>query len=406
MLERYYPHLPAVVVEPGVRTGVPLLNDNPKEVGADRIVNALAAYHLYGGPAIVVDFGTSTNFDVVSAKGEFVGGALAPGIEISIDALAARAARLRKVELIRPRSVIGKNTVEALQSGILYGFAGQVDGLVRRIVAELGRPGHGHRDRRAGLGGHRGERDHPEARARPHAGRAAAGLRAQRVAPHARDVRQVEVLPADQRPDGCGPASRTRLQQRRPRVRAPAGSRSCGRRPGRPARRRPAPAGGRTVRSSSGSNGPSTAGPVAPGARRRGRRGRPTRSASARTQATRVVPGVVEQRQPTAGPQHPGDLGQRPVQVEPVERLPDGDQVDARVRQRQLLGAAGQHLGPGHARARAPRASRRRARPRPSGPGRAQRAGQLAGAGADVQRPQVRPAAQRRQRELARPRAG
>jgi type III pantothenate kinase len=140
MLERYYPHLPAVVVEPGVRTGVPLLYDNPKELGSDRIVNALAAYHLYGGPAIVVDFGTSTNFDVVSAKGEFIGGVLAPGIEISIEALASRAARLVKVELTRPRAVIGKSTVEALQSGILYGFAGQIDGLVRRIVAELGRP--------------------------------------------------------------------------------------------------------------------------------------------------------------------------------------------------------------------------------------------------------------------------
>jgi type III pantothenate kinase len=138
MLSRYYPGLPALVVEPGVRTGVPLLYDNPKEVGSDRIVNALAAYHLYGGPAVVVDFGTSTNFDVVSAKGEFLGGALAPGIEISIDALASRAARLVKVEVVRPRSVIGKTTVEALQSGILYGFAGQIDGLVRRIVAELG----------------------------------------------------------------------------------------------------------------------------------------------------------------------------------------------------------------------------------------------------------------------------
>jgi type III pantothenate kinase len=138
MLARYYPGLPAVVVEPGVRTGVPLLYDNPKEVGSDRIVNALAAYHLFGGPAVVVDFGTSTNFDVVSARGEFLGGALAPGIEISVDALAARAARLVKVEVVRPRSVIGKSTVEALQSGILYGFAGQIDGLVRRIVAELG----------------------------------------------------------------------------------------------------------------------------------------------------------------------------------------------------------------------------------------------------------------------------
>ena len=139
MLSRYYPKLPSIVVEPGVRTGVPLLYDNPKEVGSDRIVNTLAAYHLYGGPAIVVDFGTSTNFDVVSAKGEFLGGVLAPGIEVSVDALASRAARLVKVELTRPRSVIGKSTVEALQSGILYGFAGQIDGLVRRIEAELGR---------------------------------------------------------------------------------------------------------------------------------------------------------------------------------------------------------------------------------------------------------------------------
>ena len=135
---RYYSDVPAVIVEPGVRTGVPLHYDNPKEVGADRIMNALAAHHLYGGPAIVVDFGTSTNFDVVSAKGEFLGGALAPGIEISIDALAARGARLFMVELARPRSVIGKSTVEALQSGLLYGFTGQVDGIVRRLVAELG----------------------------------------------------------------------------------------------------------------------------------------------------------------------------------------------------------------------------------------------------------------------------
>jgi type III pantothenate kinase len=138
MLTRYWGDVPAVIVEPGTRTGVPLLTDNPKEVGADRIVNTLAAHHLFGGPAIVVDFGTSTNLDVVSAKGEFLGGALAPGIEISLDALSSRAAQLRKVELVRPRSVIGKNTVEALQSGALYGFAGQVDGLVDRIIAELG----------------------------------------------------------------------------------------------------------------------------------------------------------------------------------------------------------------------------------------------------------------------------
>lgn len=129
---------PSVVVGPGVRTGVPLLVDNPREVGADRVMNTLAAHRLFGTACVVVDFGTSTNIDVVSAKGEFLGGALAPGIEISLDALAARAAALRTVELVRPRSVIGKNTVECLQSGVLYGFAGQVDGLVRRILAELG----------------------------------------------------------------------------------------------------------------------------------------------------------------------------------------------------------------------------------------------------------------------------
>ena len=126
-----------MIVEPGTKTGVPVLTDNPKEVGTDRIVNTVAAFALYGGPSIVVDFGTSTNLDVVSAKGEFIGGALAPGIEISLDALASRAAALRKVELIRPRAAIGKNTVEALQSGALYGFAGQVDGMVERISEEL-----------------------------------------------------------------------------------------------------------------------------------------------------------------------------------------------------------------------------------------------------------------------------
>lgn len=137
LLTRYFPDLPTVIVEPGTKTGVPVLTDNPKEVGADRIVNTMAAHRLFGGPCIVVDFGTSTNLDVVSAKGEFLGGALAPGVEISLEALASRAAALRKVEMVRPRSVIGKNTVEALQSGAIYGFAGQVDGLVDRIRAEL-----------------------------------------------------------------------------------------------------------------------------------------------------------------------------------------------------------------------------------------------------------------------------
>lgn len=137
MIDTYFSDTPVTIVEPGTKTGVQLLVDNPKEIGADRIVNTLAAHTLYGGPAIVVDFGTSTNLDVVSPKGEFLGGALAPGIEISVDALATRAAQLRKVELIRPKNVIGKNTVEALQSGTIYGFAGQVDGLVERITDEL-----------------------------------------------------------------------------------------------------------------------------------------------------------------------------------------------------------------------------------------------------------------------------
>jgi type III pantothenate kinase len=132
------PELPSVVVGPGVRTGVPLLVDNPREVGADRVMNTLAAHRLFDTACVVVDFGTSTNIDVVSVRGEFLGGALAPGIEISLEALARRAAALRTVEVVRPRSVVGKNTVECLQSGVLYGFAGLVDGLVRRIVAELG----------------------------------------------------------------------------------------------------------------------------------------------------------------------------------------------------------------------------------------------------------------------------
>jgi type III pantothenate kinase len=138
MLERYFPNTKTVIIEPGTKTGVPIITDNPKEVGADRIANSLAVFERHGGPSVVVDFGTSTNFDVVSEKGEFLGGALAPGIEISLEALASKAAQLRKVEFVKPRSVIGKNTVEALQSGALYGFAGQVDGILQRIIAEIG----------------------------------------------------------------------------------------------------------------------------------------------------------------------------------------------------------------------------------------------------------------------------
>ncbi len=130
-------HAELLVVGPGVKTGVPIRYDDPREVGADRIVNAVAARARYGAPVVVVDFGTSTNFDVVSAEGEYVGGVIAPGIEISMDALFARAARLVKVDYSEPESVIGKTTVGGLQSGLVYGFAGQVDGIVGRIREEL-----------------------------------------------------------------------------------------------------------------------------------------------------------------------------------------------------------------------------------------------------------------------------
>src|SRR5213596_1916738 len=137
MTQRYF-GFDALVVEPGVRTGMPILYENPKEVGADRIANAVAAYDLYGGPSIVVDFGTATTLDAVSAKGEYLGGAIIPGIEVSMDALFGRAAGLRKVELVPPRNVIGKSTVESIQSGAIHGFTGQVDHLVRCFVHELG----------------------------------------------------------------------------------------------------------------------------------------------------------------------------------------------------------------------------------------------------------------------------
>jgi type III pantothenate kinase len=126
-----------LVLGPGVRTGVPVRSDDPREVGPDRIANAVAVKSRYGVPAIVVDFGTSTNFDVVSSDGEWLGGVLAPGIEISMDALFARAARLFRVEFAEPPSVIGKTTVASLQSGLVYGFTGQVDEIVTRIRGEL-----------------------------------------------------------------------------------------------------------------------------------------------------------------------------------------------------------------------------------------------------------------------------
>ncbi|GMQ92700.1 MAG: type III pantothenate kinase [Acidimicrobiia bacterium] len=142
-LRRVAPHLTSgrvVVVEPGVRTGMSIEIDNPREVGADRIVNALAARERYGAPVVVVDFGTSTNFDVVGLEGAYLGGAIAPGLEISTNALISGTATLRKVEFSPPRSVIGKGTVEAIQSGGLYGHAGLVDGIVERIAAEFDEP--------------------------------------------------------------------------------------------------------------------------------------------------------------------------------------------------------------------------------------------------------------------------
>lgn len=127
-----------LVIEPGIKTGMPILIDNPREVGADRVVNSVAARERYGVPAVVVDFGTSTNFDVVGADGAYLGGAIAPGLEISTNALISRTAALRRVEFVPPRSAVGKGTVEAIQSGVIYGHAGLVDGIMERLVAEVG----------------------------------------------------------------------------------------------------------------------------------------------------------------------------------------------------------------------------------------------------------------------------
>lgn len=137
MVTRYF-HFEPVILEPGVRTGMAILIDNPREVGADRIANAVAAYARYGGPCIVVDFGTATNFDVVSARGEYLGGVIAPGLQVAASSLSRAAARLTKVELRPPRTVIGKSTVEAVQSGLIIGAAAEVDGIVERIEKELG----------------------------------------------------------------------------------------------------------------------------------------------------------------------------------------------------------------------------------------------------------------------------
>src|ERR1700682_3698767 len=137
MAERYF-HIQALFVEPGVKTGMPVHYDNPQEVGADRIVNSVAAFAKYGGPCIVVDFGTAINFDAISERGEYLGGALVPGIGISSEALFARAARLSRVEIKDPGKVIGTNTVSHMQSGLYYGFVDLVDGMLKRMKNELG----------------------------------------------------------------------------------------------------------------------------------------------------------------------------------------------------------------------------------------------------------------------------
>lgn len=137
MSERYF-HVKALFIEPGIKTGMPVLYDNPQEVGADRIVNSVAAFTKYGGPCIVVDFGTAINFDVVSARGEYMGGVLAPGIGISAEALFSRAARLFRVEIKDPGKIIGTNTMQSLQSGLYYGYADMVDGIVTRIKEVVG----------------------------------------------------------------------------------------------------------------------------------------------------------------------------------------------------------------------------------------------------------------------------
>lgn len=140
MSKKYF-HKDAFFVGPGIKTGMPILYDNPKEVGADRIVNAVAAYNKYKNPLVIVDFGTATTFDCVSKKGEYLGGVIIPGIEISLEALSERTAKLPKIELIRPERIIGKNTVAAIQSGIVYGYAGMVDAICDKIRYEMNEKG-------------------------------------------------------------------------------------------------------------------------------------------------------------------------------------------------------------------------------------------------------------------------
>lgn len=135
--ERYFSIKP-LIVGPGIKTGMPIITDNPKEVGADRIVNAVAAHEIYKDAVIVVDFGTATTFDYVSKKGEYMGGAIAPGLGISTDALFQRAAKLPRVEISKPKNIVGKNTVDSMQAGIFYGYIGLVDGIIERIKLEVG----------------------------------------------------------------------------------------------------------------------------------------------------------------------------------------------------------------------------------------------------------------------------
>ena len=146
---RDYLNAVPLIVDAGTRTGIPLRYEDPKQVGADRVVNAAAVRRIYKGPACIVDFGTATIFDAISAEGEYLGGAIAPGIGIASDALFRRAAKLPRVEIIRPPAAIGRNTVHSLQSGLLYGYVGLVDGMVARFRAELGAGDENHRHRRA-----------------------------------------------------------------------------------------------------------------------------------------------------------------------------------------------------------------------------------------------------------------
>jgi type III pantothenate kinase len=137
MAERYLDHT-MLMVGPGLRTGMPIRYDNPREIGPDRLVNAVAAFERVGGACVVVDFGTAVTYDPVSASGEYLGGIIFPGVEISMEALTARAAALPRIDLAPPRALIGKTTVDAIRSGIVFGFAAQVDGIVRRLQAEMG----------------------------------------------------------------------------------------------------------------------------------------------------------------------------------------------------------------------------------------------------------------------------